>query len=93
MPGLGYLEKTIMQKNYQNAPEHKRRRKKTCVLCGTEFVSSAPNQRYCSLACREANKKRKRQEWLENHPGFMAEYMREYRKRLKEDSIATEQKK
>ena len=83
MPGLGYLEKTIVQKNYKNAPDHKRGRKRVCLLCGAEFELFAPNQKYCSLVCREAARKAARRAFDEANPNYRKEYMREYRKRLK----------
>ncbi|MBQ4467072.1 MAG: hypothetical protein II918_02520 [Firmicutes bacterium] len=54
-----------------------------CPICGRVFETTKPNKRYCSFICREAGRNLKRLQWEDSHPGYNAEYAKEYRKRLK----------
>ena len=85
MTGIGYTNKVYTQKNYQNMTENRKRKKKVCAICGAEFESTAPYQKYCCLICREAARKAARRTFDEANPDYRKEYMREYRKRLKEN--------
>lgn len=52
---------------------------KSCPICGNAFTASKPNQRYCSIICREVGRKLKRMEWSRDNPTYNADYMRRYR--------------
>lgn len=55
-------------------------KKVICAVCGKEFISAFPHEKYCSLECRDAAKKDRIQAWHRTHPGYSREYMRSYRK-------------
>ena len=85
MTGLGYTRKIYTQKDMSaKTKDAPRNGKRVCALCGKEYESSAPNQKYCSLMCREAARKADRRAFDEANPNYRKEYMREYRKRQKE---------
>lgn len=82
MAGRGYKDRAIMQKAMNNM-NNRSQRKKVCAVCGKEFVTSMPNQKYCSLVCREAARKAARRAFDEANPNYRKEYMRGYRERQK----------
>lgn len=55
-----------------------------CPICGQKFEKSNPNQRYCSLICRESARRLARVNWEVLHPQYNAEYMRKYRAEKRE---------
>lgn len=55
-----------------------------CSICGTVFVTSNGNKKYCSLSCQAAGRKLQRMKWDDKHKEYAAAYMREYRKKEKD---------
>lgn len=50
-----------------------------CAMCGKEYRSTAPNNKYCSMYCREQGRLESRSMWNRKHPEYYRQYMREYR--------------
>ncbi len=59
-------------------------RKRRCPVCGTEFMTKKPNKKYCSFSCRDVGSRVSRMKWNDNNPDYITKYMRDYRKKLKE---------
>ena len=57
-----------------------------CPICGKVLQTDKPNKKYCSFACREAGQKSLRLKWEARNAHYMAEYMKEYRRREKEEN-------
>lgn len=55
-------------------------KKVICAVCGKEFISAFPHEKYCCLECRDTAQKRRIQDWHKMHPEYNREYMRKYRK-------------
>ena len=55
--------------------------KQKCKVCGTIFETDK-SACYCSLACADIGKKKKREQWKERNP----EYYRHYFKKRVEDN-------
>ena len=55
-------------------------KKVICAVCGREFVSVFPNEKYCCLECRDTAQKERIQAWHRMHPEYNRIYMRKYRK-------------
>lgn len=51
-----------------------------CKICGKTFLTELPNKKFCSYTCKIANDKMRRMIWEEEHKGYGARYMREYRR-------------
>lgn len=56
---------------------------KKCKICGKNFVSIHPNEKYCSAICREQSSKQNAKAWREKNKDYSTIYMREYRKKQK----------
>ena len=54
-----------------------------CPICGTEYQTNKPNKKYCSFACKEAGERLQRTKWEARNAGYMAEYMKAYRRKEK----------
>lgn len=54
-----------------------------CPICHSLFYASAPNQKYCSLECKEARIKKKREAWKENNPDYYKKYFRAKKEKRK----------
>lgn len=52
-----------------------------CNICGKVFQSKATNVKYCSLRCKYAGERARRERWKNKYPGYMREYMKNYRKK------------
>ncbi len=52
-----------------------------CPMCHSLYYASAPNQKYCSLECRDAHIKKKRAAWKENNPNYYKNYFRAKREK------------
>lgn len=42
----------------------------TCKCCGKQFMPRYPNEKYCSLECRDKGRLKKRTEWKESNPDY-----------------------
>ena len=56
---------------------------KRCIVCGKLYKTENTRTRYCSLECKDAGTKQLRKAWLEAHPGYNAQKVREHREREK----------
>ena len=56
---------------------------KKCAVCGATFHVKAPNEKYCSLTCKESARIERAENWKAANPGYHTEYMRQYRARKK----------
>lgn len=56
---------------------------KKCEICGNVIQSRYKQQKYCCSECREAAYKNKNKAWHDAHPGYMTNYMKEYRNACK----------
>lgn len=54
----------------------RKERKLICKMCGNEFVSDAPNRKYCCALCMYAAKKYNRMKFLKKHPHYNRDYKR-----------------
>lgn len=59
---------------------------RVCAICGNRFMPKGNNSKYCSLECREVATQRNKKNWVNSRPGYITEYMREYRARKKVSS-------
>lgn len=57
-----------------------------CPICGKVLQTDKPNKKYCSFACKEAGQKVLRLKWEARNAHYMKEYMKEYRRREKEEN-------
>jgi hypothetical protein len=42
----------------------------TCKCCGKHFLPRFPNEKYCSLECRDKGRIQRREEWATRNPGY-----------------------
>ena len=54
-----------------------------CPICGAQFVTERPNKKYCSFSCKEAGRKLRRMKWNDENPNYNKNYMKQYRKAVK----------
>lgn len=61
---------------------------KHCNHCGKVFELKDYRQKYCGAECQLQEQKDRRKRWIDSKPeGYLADYMREYRKRKKKGDI------
>lgn len=66
----------------------------SCKTCSAEFTKTKKNHVFCSLHCREVDRRKRpgyrertrnyAREWAKNHPGRKQQYNKEYQKRNRE---------
>lgn len=54
--------------------------KRTCAICGREFLARTPIGKYCCVECRAQGTIAVAAEWRKRNPHYHSEYMRRYRR-------------